>query len=85
MLNVLNIKRRAKLALSVAVAAAAMAIGGVETAKADYCSDFGLCEQPRYSVVYNYDWFWSNETLRWYQLRICYWSNGYYVYAVSFC
>jgi hypothetical protein len=69
----------AGVVLSVMVAAAA-------PASADYCSDYQMCNAPRYTVYYSYDWYFSGENLRWYQLRLCNWVSPYgYVYAVSYC
>lgn len=77
--------RRLKHLAALAAVAAGM-LTAAQPASADYCSDFGMCETPRYTVYYSYDWYWTGETLRRYQIRTCYWySTAGYVYAVSYC
>lgn len=77
----------AGVALSLVVTTAGTASAqSVTVGGGNYCNDYGLCNAPRYTVYYSYDWYYSNERLSWYQLRLCNWVNPYgRVYAISYC
>jgi hypothetical protein len=89
-----RIKSRIVKAAAVAGVVLSFGVGAASPASAQsvvvgggaYCNDFGMCNAPRYTVYYSYDWYFSGDRLRQYQLRVCHWvSPAGYVYALSFC
>jgi hypothetical protein len=81
-----SFKRRITKAAALAGVALSFGLAAASPASADYCNDFGMCNAPRWTVYYSYDWYYSGERLSWYQLRLCNWVNAYgRVYAISYC
>ena len=77
----------AAVVLGMALTAAGPASAGtVVVGGGNYCQDYGLCNPPRYTVYYTYDWYYSGDRLSRYQIRLCNWVSPYgYVYAISYC